>query len=86
MINDYNNITLIDWNDNPVEFELLDIIFYENEKYVVLFPVDEDENKEGEVTILKVEDLEEEEESYVSVNDQKILDVIFDLFKNKTVI
>ena len=56
----------------------------DGEEYVVLLPVEDDEEEDGEVVILKVEDTDsEDEESYVSVDDQEILNKVFEIFKEK---
>ena len=80
-----NIIILSDENGNEVQFEFLDLIEYDSEEYVVLLPVLEDgEEDDGEVVILKVEDTEnEEEESYVSVDDEETLNSVFEIFKDK---
>ena len=79
-----NIIVLNDENGEEVPFEFLDLIELEGEEYVVLLPVEEDEEAEGEVVILKVEDTEsEEEESYVSVDDEDTLNKVFEIFKEK---
>lgn len=79
-----NIIVLNDENGEEVPFEFLDLIELEGEEYVVLLPVEEDEDEAGEVVILKVEDTEsEEEESYVSVDDEEILNKVFNIFKEK---
>ena len=79
-----NIIVLNDENGEEVPFEFLDVIEYEGEEYVVLLPVEEDEEDSGEVVILKIEDTEsEEEESYVSVDDEDILSKVFEIFKEK---
>lgn len=78
-----NIIVLNDEEGKEVKFEFLDLIEYENEEYVILLPVEEDDDS-GEVVILKVEDTDsEEEESYVSVDDQEILNAVFEIFKEK---
>ncbi len=78
-----NIIVLNDENGEKVPFEFLDLIEYDGEEYVVLLPVEEDEEAD-EVVILKLEDTEnEEEESYVSVDDEEILNTIFEMFKEK---
>ena len=72
--------------ENEVEFEFLDLIEYEGEEYVILLPVEDEEEAEepGEVVILKLEDTEnEDEESYVSVEDEDILNAVFEKFKEK---
>lgn len=79
-----NIIVLNDEEGNEVKFEFLDLIQLEDEEYVILLPTDMDEDSEGEVVILKVEDSEdEEEESYVSVEDEDVLNKVFNMFKDK---
>ena len=77
-----NIITLNDEEGNEVEFEFLDLIEYDGEEYVVLLPVEETEDA-GEVVILQVEDIDSEEESYISVEDDDILNKVFEIFKDK---
>lgn len=86
--NNDNIVVLNDENGKEVKFEFLDIIELDNEEYVVLLPVSEDEQSEdeGEVVILKIEDNDDEdsdEESYVSVEDEEILNKVFEIFKEK---
>ena len=81
-----NIIVLNDEEGNEVRFEFLDLIELDNEEYVVLLPVTaEGEEEEGEVVILKVEDTDEdsEEESYVSIDDENVLNKVFEIFKEK---
>lgn len=81
-----NIVSLKDENGNDVKFEFLDLIEYENNNYVVLLPVSEDGTEEGEeVVILKEEGISEngEDESYVSIDDENILNKVFDIFKEK---
>jgi uncharacterized protein YrzB (UPF0473 family) len=78
-----NIIVLNDENGEEIEFEFLDLIEYEGEEYVVLLPNDEDDDA-GEVVILKLEDSDsEDEESYVSVEDEDVLQSVFEIFKEK---
>ena len=81
-----NVIVLNDENGEEVPFEFLDLIELDGEEYGVLLPIEEDEEAEdsGEVVILKVEDTDsEEEESYVSVDDEEVLNKVFEIFKDK---
>ena len=81
-----NVIVLNDEEGKEVRFEFLDLIELEGEEYVVLLPMSEEgEEDDGEVVILKVEDTDEEsdEESYVSVDDENILNEVFEIFKEK---
>ena len=81
-----NIIILNDEDGNEVRFEFLDLVELDEEEYVVLLPVSEEgEEDEGEVVILKLEDTGEdsEEESYVGVEDEEILNKVFTMFKEK---
>ncbi len=81
-----NIVILNDEEGNEVKFEFLDLVELDDEEYVVLLPVnDEGEEDEGEVVILKVEDTDNdsEEESYVSVDDEAVLNQVFEIFKEK---
>ncbi|MBQ9199633.1 MAG: DUF1292 domain-containing protein [Lachnospiraceae bacterium] len=76
-----NIVTLNDENGNEVQFEFLDFIEYHNEEYIVLLPVDNEDD--GEVVILKVESLDDDFENYTSVEDEDVLMAVFEIFKNK---
>jgi uncharacterized protein YrzB (UPF0473 family) len=84
MDDESNIVVLNDEDGNEIKFEFLDLIEYESEEYVVLLPVDDDgENDDGEVVILKLEDSDTDEESYVSVDNEEILTAVFEIFKDK---
>ena len=84
---DLDNIVILNDEDgNEVRFEFLDLVELEDEEYVVLLPIaEEGEEEEGEVVILKVEDIDEDtdEESYVCVDDDETLNRVFEIFKEK---
>ncbi len=71
-------ITLTDENGNDIEFEFLDVIEYDHDEYIVLI-----ENKEDadEVVILRINALDEETEEYVSIDDEQLLQTVFEKFK-----
>ena len=81
-----NVITLKDEDGNDVDFEFLDVVEYEGNDYVVLLPLEADEDEAEEVIILK-EDKEfptaEDESSYVSVEDENVLNTVFQIFKDE---
>ena len=81
-----NIITLNDENGDEVKFEFLDLVELDGEQYVVLLPaLEEGEEDDGEVVILKVEESEDnsDEESYVSVDNEETLMKVFNIFKEK---
>lgn len=79
-VNEDNRIELLDENGNTIYFEFLDLITYRNCEYVVLLPENEDAD---EVVILQVESLSDETENYISVENQQILDAVFQIFKER---
>ena len=75
-----NILTLTDENGVDVDFEYLDCIEYEGKEYLVLMPADE---MATEIVILEVEPVDEENENYLSVSDEKILNAVYDIFKER---
>ena len=80
MENEAPLITLEDEEGNEIEFEFLDIVEYEGEEYIVL--IENDENAD-EVVILKIIPIDEDTEEYLSIEDEDLLDKLFDIFKKK---
>lgn len=78
-----NKIILNDESGHEVEFEFLDLIEYQGGEFLVLLPTDETEEA-GEVVILQLVDTDDEDnESYASVDDEAILNAVFDIFREK---
>ena len=73
-------LTLTDENGREESFEYLDCIPYKGKEYLLLIPV---EAIETQVVILEVEPVDEENENYLAVNDEKILDAVYGIFKEK---
>ena len=75
-----NIIVLEDENGNSVEFEFLDLIQYRGKEYVVLLPNDDSIEK---VIILQLEETSDGTESYLSVDNEYTLQVVFEIFKER---
>lgn len=73
-------ITLTDENGNDAEFEYLDVIEYEGKEYLILMPADEESS---EIVILEIEPVDEETENYLAVEDEKVLDAVYGIFKER---
>ncbi len=85
MQEEYTNvITLTDSDGSDVDFEVLDIIPYNDHEYVVMLPVD-DESDSPEAVILELLEAEEdnEEDMLQGVEDEEILNAVFNLFMEK---
>lgn len=74
-------MTLTDEDGREVDVNFLGVIDYDNKEYVFFTPADE-EAEEFECFVLQVEE-ENGEETYVSVEDDKLVDFLFDLFKEE---
>ena len=73
-------LTLTDENGVDTEFEYLDCIEYEGKEYLVLIPTAEDAN---EIVILEVQPIDEENENYIAVESEEILDAVYEIFKSR---
>ena len=75
-----NILTLTDENGIDTDFEYLDSIEYEGKEYLVLMPAEE---LATEIVILEVEPIDEENENYISVADEAVLNAVYDIFKDR---
>ena len=73
-------LTLTDENGVDNDFEYLDCIEYKGKEYLVLMPVD---TVETEIVILEVEPVDEENANYLAVEDEKLLNAVYEIFKKK---
>lgn len=75
-----NVVKLTDKFGHDVLFEFLDLISWDGDEFVVLLPVGAED---GEVVILRLEANDDETESYISVEDEGVLMIVFGIFKEK---
>ncbi len=73
-------LVLSDDMGSEAEFEVLDLIDYEDKQYVVLLPMDE--NDTG-IVILEMTVIDDENADYLDVEDEDILNAVFDIFKEE---
>ena len=71
-------LTLTDENGVETNFEYMDCIEYEGKEYLILMP--EDSN---EIVILEVQPVDEENENYIAVESEEILDAVYGIFKDR---
>ncbi len=77
-------VILVGEDGEEVEFEHIDTIEMNGNEYVVLLPVEEQEDEEvDEVVILKVDHNEDGEDSFVTVDDEEELNNVFEEFKTR---
>ena len=75
-----NIITLTDDDGTETEFKFVDLFKFEKKEYVVLMPL---EDFDDDVVILRVEPVNAEEDSYFGVEDERVLNAVFAMFKEK---
>jgi uncharacterized protein YrzB (UPF0473 family) len=75
-----STLTMTDENGEEVTFEYLDSVEYQGKEYLVLLPAEEEDNS---IVILEVEPVDEETENYLSVNDDAILNAVYEIFKER---
>ena len=80
MEEDESILTLTDENGEDMEFEYLDCIEYQGIEYLILMPVEDESN---EIVILQIQPVDEENENYVAVEDEAILDAVYGIFKER---
>ncbi|MBM7581372.1 uncharacterized protein YrzB (UPF0473 family) [Caldicoprobacter guelmensis] len=76
-------IELIDENNEVVQFEHLLTLDFGDREYMVLLPMEEEDDidtEEGEVVILRVEQDDEGNDIYVSIEDEEELEEVFQAF------
>ena len=73
-------LTLTDENGADIDFEYLDCIEYQGKEYLILMPMEDESN---EIVILEVEPVDEENENYLAVNDEDVLESVYAIFKER---
>ena len=73
-------LTLTDENGVDMEFEYLDCIQYQDKEYLILMPLEEES---AEIVILEIQPVDEENENYVAVEDEAVLEAVYGIFKER---
>lgn len=71
-------LTLTDENGEDMNFEYLDCIEWGGTEYLVLMP-----EESNEIVILEVQPVDEENENYLAVDNEDILDAVYGIFKER---
>ena len=75
-----SQITLTGENGEEITFDYLDCLTYQDTEYLVLMPTD---TEETQIVILEIQPVDEENETYLPVEDEAVLDAVYGLFKEK---
>lgn len=71
-------LTLTDENGVETNFEYMDCIEYEGREYLILMP-----EESNEIVILEVQPVDEENENYIAVESEEILEAVYGIFKER---
>ena len=71
-------LTLTDENGVETNFEYMDCIEYEGKEYLILMP-----EESNEIVILEVQPVDEENENYIAVESEEILEAVYGIFKER---
>ena len=75
-----SQITLTGEDGEEITFDYLDCLTYQDTEYLVLMPTD---TEETQIVILEIQPVDEENETYLPVEDEAALDAVYGLFKEK---
>lgn len=75
-----SQITLTGEDGEEITFDYLDCLTYQDTEYLVLMPTETDE---AQIVILEIQPVDDENETYLPVEDEAILDAVYGLFKEK---
>ncbi|MDO4617296.1 MAG: DUF1292 domain-containing protein [Lachnospiraceae bacterium] len=77
---DEDMIVLTDADGEETVFEVLDVIEHRGEEYVVLIPEGADEDEPVHIFRIASEDLDAEEVSYEGLDDEELIQTVFQKF------
>ena len=77
---DESQITLPGEDGEEITFDYLDCLTSQDTEYLVLMPTD---TEETQIVILEIQPVDEENETYLPVEDEAVLDAVYGLFKEK---
>lgn len=77
--NEFETVTLLDEDDKECVFEHIITFLYEGERYVALSPIDQADDDEAEVILLKIEQ-SDGEDTYVTIDNEVLLNEVFGAF------
>ncbi len=73
-------LSLTDEEGNEIELELVDSVDYEGKEYLILLPPEEEA---AEVIILEVEPHADGTETYLTIDDDDVLQAVFAIFQER---
>ncbi len=83
-IENENIITLLDDDDNPIDFEIIEVLEIQGKRYAFLLPLndEEDTSEEDEAVIFGIDPGEDGEEIFASIEDDDEWEMVVDTYND----
>ena len=83
-IENENIITLLDDDDNPIDFEIIEVLEIQGKRYAFLLPLndEEDTSEEDEAVILRIDPGEDGEEIFAYIEDDDEWEMVVDTYND----
>lgn len=76
-----NIITLLDENDNPIDFEVIELLEIEGKRYAFLLPLNEEETtEEDEAVIFRIDPEENGDEVFAYIENDEEWQMVVDAY------
>ncbi len=85
-LNNENIITLLDDNDNAIDFEIIEMLEISGKRYAFLLPLNDDnadtESEEDEAVIFRIDLNEDGEEIFAYIEDDQEWEMVVDTYND----
>ncbi len=83
-IENENIITLLDDDDNPIDFEIIEVLEIQGKRYAFLLPLndEEDASEEDEAVIFRIDPGEDGEEIFAYIEDDAEWEMVVDTYND----
>ncbi len=79
-----NIITLLDDNDNPIDFEIIEMLEIAGKRYAFLLPLNDEEEvtEEDEAVIFRIDTGDDGEEIFAYIEDDEEWEMVVDTYND----
>lgn len=79
-----NIITLLDDNDNPIDFEIIEMLEIASKRYAFLLPLNDEEDvtEEDEAVIFRIDTGDDGEEIFAYIEDDEEWEMVVDTYND----
>ncbi len=83
-IENENIITLLDDDDNPIDFEIIEVLEIQGKRYAFLLPLNDEEDAadEDEAVIFRIDPGEDGEEIFAYIEDDAEWEMVVDTYND----